>query len=68
MHRSVALRRLQRLLQQNHPYHKPGAEDLPGVVGTSAYRLQLKEQARLDLGHALRPVGPVASGTPSAGL
>lgn len=51
------------VLTQCHPPHRAGAEDLPRGVGTSAYRLQVKEQVRLDLRHALRSVGPVTSDT-----
>lgn len=57
----VTPQRSQGHLQQCHPPHRPGAEDLPRGVGTSAYGLQVKERVGLDLGHALWSVGPVIS-------
>lgn len=59
----VTPQRSQGYKQQCHPPHRPAAEDLPRGAGTSAYRLQVKEQVRLDLGHALPSVGPVTTDT-----
>lgn len=55
-------------LRRCHPLDKPGMEHLLRVVRTAAYRLQVKGQVRLDLGHSLPSVGPVTREIYSTGL
>lgn len=55
-------------LRRYHPLDKPGMEHLLRVVRTAAYRLQVKGQVRLDLGHSLPSVGPVTREIYSTGL